>query len=104
MVGMSDIANELIPLTAAELITVHNGLKEQQLTVLKGFNDLVTHRTLPACPRCHAVPTEINQFHRNAPEIELAFRECGHRFLADEETTLTAYRGPRRQTLRDPQP
>ncbi|MFB6626496.1 MULTISPECIES: hypothetical protein [unclassified Streptomyces] len=101
---MSDPTNELFPLTVEELADLHHGLREQQLTVLKGLNDRVTHRTLPSCPRCRAVPTTITQVHRNAPEVELAFSDCGHRFLANEETTLTFFRGPRRQTVRDHQP
>ncbi|MGW1121082.1 hypothetical protein ACWD5B_28895 [Streptomyces tanashiensis] len=98
---MSDTSKDLIPLTVEELTSLHNGLFEQQLSVLKGLSEPVRQgRTLPSCPRCGKTPMQITQSHRNVPEIELSFDPCGHRFRADEETTLTAFRGPRRRPLR----
>ncbi len=84
-------------LTAPQLGEIHQAIKEQQLTVLKGLRDRPeAAAALPNCPACGVSPTEITQSHKAVPEVDLVFMDCGHRFRADEEAVLTAFRGPLR--------
>ncbi|HZX38113.1 MAG TPA: hypothetical protein VFF37_07245 [Streptomyces sp.] len=96
-------AHAVRPLTAAQLIQLHQGIEDHQLTVLKGLGDaLGATRTLPACPGCGAAASEIVQSHKRVPEIDLMFPDCGHRFRASRDVVLEAFRGPLRKATMEP--